>query len=162
MIWFYLLGRKIAEYTNSSNTYNSLSSYFAEFFSKTALLILAFKCDICGRVFSRPWAVQGQLSKCTRKNIVASFKTLGKFLEGVKGKEVFDVFEISSSEKFTKFTQRNCSEVIFWWSGSLHIYWKRTPSHLFFYLSSASKARREKFFMVLIFLYSDWIRKFTP
>ena len=57
--------------------------------------------------------MQGQLSKCTRKNIVASFKTLGKFLEGVKGKEVFDVFEISRSEKFTKFTQRNCSEVIF-------------------------------------------------
>ena len=56
MIWHYLLGSRIAEYTNPSNTlYNSLSSYFAEFFRKTGLLILAFKCEIYGRVFSRSW-----------------------------------------------------------------------------------------------------------
>ena len=51
MIWHGLLGRKMAEHTNPSNTlYNSLSSYFVEFFWKTGLLILLFKCDIYGRV----------------------------------------------------------------------------------------------------------------
>ena len=46
------LGRKIAEYTNPSNTlYSSLSSYFVAFLWKTGLLILAFKWDIYGRVF---------------------------------------------------------------------------------------------------------------
>ena len=44
------LRRKIAEYTDPSNLlYNSLSSYFAEFFWKTGLWILAFKCDIYDR-----------------------------------------------------------------------------------------------------------------
>ena len=57
MIWHGLLGRKIAEHTNPSNIlYNSLSSYFVEFFWKTGLWILVFKCDIYGRVFSRPWS----------------------------------------------------------------------------------------------------------
>ena len=56
MIWHGLSQRKIAEYTNPSNTlYNSLSSYCVEFCWKTGLLILAFKCGIYGRVFSRPW-----------------------------------------------------------------------------------------------------------
>ena len=49
VIWHGLLGRKIAEYTNPSNKlYNSLSSYFVEFFWKTWLLILAIKYDIYG------------------------------------------------------------------------------------------------------------------
>ena len=30
--------------------------YFVEFFWKIRLLILAFKCDMYGRVFSRPWS----------------------------------------------------------------------------------------------------------
>ena len=42
-------------YKPSNTLYNSLPSYFVEFFWKTGLLILAFKCDIYGRVFSRPW-----------------------------------------------------------------------------------------------------------
>ena len=48
-------GEKNSWNTNPSNTLcNSLSSYFVTFFWKTGLLILAFKCDIYGRVFSRP------------------------------------------------------------------------------------------------------------
>ena len=53
--WFCVLGRKIVEYTNPNNTlYNSPSSYYVEFFWKTGLLILVFRCDIKGRLFSRP------------------------------------------------------------------------------------------------------------
>ena len=67
MIWHGVLGREIAEYTNTSNIlYNSLSSYFIEFFWKTGLLILAFKYDIYGHVFSRPWllCIDNCMNKC--------------------------------------------------------------------------------------------------
>ena len=58
MICHCLIMKKIAEYTNPSNKlYKSQSCYFVEFFLIAGLLLLAFKCDIYGRVFSRPWVL---------------------------------------------------------------------------------------------------------
>ena len=104
MIWHYLLRRKIAEYTNRSNTlYNSQSSYFVEFSWKTGLLILAFKCDIYGRVFSRPCS-----TLTSEANYSINFTQSGLFV----------------------LTFRSCSKTS-WWVGYF-IHFKCT--RVFFYL----------------------------
>ena len=54
MIWYYLEENYLNTQIQLRHNTN-LCPHFVEFFWKTGLLILAFKCDIYGRVFSRPW-----------------------------------------------------------------------------------------------------------
>ena len=76
-IWFYLLGRKIAEYTNPTKTQNTnLCPHFAEFLWKTSLLILAFKCDIYDRLYSLSKPVEMLMGSDTKNIIYTLFNTI--------------------------------------------------------------------------------------
>ena len=57
MIWHWKIAETLARKFKQQFKQLSVHFYFVAFFWKTGLLILAFKCDIYGRVFSRPWVI---------------------------------------------------------------------------------------------------------